>query len=187
MLELSEVLIGCLRGGGKLLACGNGGSAAQAQHLVGELVCRLKDGDRPALAALALTADPVIVTAWSNDVGYEEVFARQVQALGAPGDALLAISTSGQSPNLLRAFEAARRKNMHCLALVGCDGGRLASAADVAVVVPSSDIQRIQETQMLILHLLGEMIERQLTATTSSVEFPVMAEGVVSAGSGGPA
>ena len=172
MLELSEVLIGCLKAGGKLLVCGNGGSAAQAQHMVGELVCRLKDPDRRALPALALTADPVIVTGWSNDVGYEEVFARQVEALGSPGDALLAISTSGRSPNLLRAFEVARKKDMHCLALVGCDGGRLASAADVAVVVPCSDIQRIQEVQLLVLHLLGEMVEQQMAADPRPWNYP---------------
>lgn len=176
MLELSEVLLGTLKGGGKLLVCGNGGSAAQAQHLAGELVGRLKDPSRPALPAIALTADPVIMTAWSNDVGYEEVFARQVEALGAPGDSLLAISTSGRSPNLLRAFEIAQQRGVHRLALVGCDGGKLASEADVAVVVPCSDVQRIQEIQLLILHLLCEVVEEQLARQPLVDLPPVTAE-----------
>ncbi|MCA9973044.1 MAG: glycosyltransferase, partial [Anaerolineales bacterium] len=148
--------------GCKLLVAGNGGSAAEAQHLAAELVGRFDDADRPALPVLALTADTAVLTAWANDVGYADVFARQVQAFGAPGDLLLGISTSGNSPNLVRAFHAARRQGLTCLALLGGDGGDLAALADHALIIPAADTQRIQEAQLLVLHLLCELIELRL-------------------------
>ncbi len=154
------VLLGrCLLQHGKILVAGNGGSAADAQHLASELVGRFKDPDRPGLPVIALTADSAILTAWSNDSGYEQVFARQVEALGRAGDVLIVISTSGRSRNLVQACEAARRQGMRCLALLGREGGDLRAPADVAIVVPSDDTQHIQETHILIIHLLCELVE----------------------------
>jgi D-inositol-3-phosphate glycosyltransferase len=148
--------------GGKLLACGNGGSAAEAQHLTAELVGRFRLADRAALPAISLNSDTAVLTAWANDAGYEQVFARQVEALGRAGDVLVGISTSGRSPNLVRAFEAARRQGMHTLALLGGDGGQCGQLADVAIVVPASDTQRIQEVQLLLIHLLCELVEARV-------------------------
>lgn len=149
----------CFSRGGKLLVCGNGGSAAEAQHLAAELVGRFKLANRPGLPAVALTADTAVLTAWSNDIGYDDVFARQVQALGAPGDLLLAFSTSGQSRNLIQAFKVARRQGLTCLAVLGSGGGDLAQLADKAIIIPADDSQRVQEAQVLVLHLLCELVE----------------------------
>jgi phosphoheptose isomerase len=126
------------------------------------MVGRYKAADRPPLPALALSADTAILTALSNDIGYECVFARQVEALGQPGDVLVGISTSGRSRNLVHAFEAARRRGMTCLALLGGDGGELRGAADLGVVVPSADTQHIQEMHIVAIHVLCELIEQQL-------------------------
>ena len=145
-----------------MLICGNGGSAAETQHLAGELVGRFQLADRAALPAIALTADSAVLTAWSNDFGFEHVFERQVEALGRRGDVLLGISTSGRSQNLLRAFEAARRLGVQTVALLGGDGGDLLPLSDAAVLVPSSETQRIQEVQTLIVHLLCELIEERI-------------------------
>ncbi len=164
IVEAADALSACFRAGGKVLVCGNGGSAAQAQHLAGELVGRFNRPDRPGLPAVALTADSTVLTAWANDVGYDRVFARQVEALGRPGDLVLAISTSGRSPNLLHAFEAARLRGLRCVALLGRDGGALLPRSDLAVVVPSSDTQRIQEVHALVLHLVCELVEERLYA-----------------------
>ena len=164
ILDAADVIGACLADGGKVLVCGNGGSAAQAQHLAAELVGRYKAPGRRALGAIALTADTAILTAWSNDVGYDEVFARQVEALGRRGDVLVGLSTSGRSRNVVRAFEIARALGMRTVALVGGDGGTLASAADVAVTVPSADTQHIQEVQLVVVHLLCELIEARLLA-----------------------
>jgi phosphoheptose isomerase len=148
--------------GGKVLACGNGGSAADAQHLVGELVGRFKYPDRAGLPAIALNADSAVLTAWANDVSYDKVFARQVEALGQPGDVLIGISTSGCSRNVVEAFEAARRNGLRTVALVGGTGGDLLELADVTILVPSSDTPRIQEVQILVLHLICELIDDQI-------------------------
>jgi D-inositol-3-phosphate glycosyltransferase len=152
----------CFTNGGKLLICGNGGSAADAQHFAAELVGRYRLTDRGGLPAIALTADSAILTAWSNDVGYEDVFARQVLALGRAGDVLVGITTSGRSPNVLRAFEAARTLGMTCLVLTGGNGGPAVRLADVALIVPSSDTQRIQEVHSLLIHLLCELVEAHI-------------------------
>jgi D-inositol-3-phosphate glycosyltransferase len=162
ILEAAEMLSACFEAGNKALICGNGGSAAEAQHLSGELVGRFQLPDRQGLPAVALTADSSILTAWSNDCGFEHVFERQVEALGRAGDVLLGISTSGRSENLIRAFEAARRIGVRTLALLGGEGGNLLQLADAAVVVPSSDTQRIQEVQSLIVHLICELIEERI-------------------------
>lgn len=160
--HVAEAVSACFARGNKLLICGNGGSAADAQHFAAELVGRFRCVDRVALPALALTADSAVLTAWSNDVGYEDIFARQVEAYGRPGDLLFAISTSGRSQNLVKAFQTARRRHVQCVALLGKDGGPLRPLADLDVLVPSQDAQRIQEVQMLILHLICELVEDKL-------------------------
>jgi phosphoheptose isomerase len=145
--------------GGKVLICGNGGSAADAQHLAAELVGRFRRDDRAALAALALSTDAAVTSAWSNDRCFDEVFQRQVEALGRPGDVIVGLSTSGRSRNVVRAFRAARGLSMSTVALLGGDGGDLREMSDVAVVVPTSDTQRIQEVHGVVLHALCELIE----------------------------
>ena len=153
--------------GGKLLICGNGGSAADAQHFAAEFVGRYKQPEREALPALALCADSSVLTAWSNDASYEQVFARQVEAFGRGGDVLVGISTSGRSANVVRAFEAARRRGLRTVALLGGDGGELLPLADVAIVVPSRDTQHIQEVHGVVVHLLAELVEEQYVAAYS--------------------
>jgi D-inositol-3-phosphate glycosyltransferase len=170
IVEAAEVLAACLGADGKLLICGNGGSAADAQHLAGEFVGRFRMPARPALPALALTADSAVVTAWANDAGYEDVFARQVEAFGRPGDVLFAISTSGRSPNVVRALEAARRRGLRTLALLGGDGGAAQPLADVAITVPAADTQHVQEVHIVVIHLLCELVEQRLAAGASPVE-----------------
>jgi phosphoheptose isomerase len=145
--------------GRKLLLCGNGGSAADCQHMAAEFVSRLsKVLDRRALPAIALTTDTSFLTAFSNDCGFEGIFERQVEALGNPGDLLIGISTSGNSPNVIRAVEAARKRNMGTIALTG-NGGRLATMADIVIAVPSTDTQYIQEAHLAVEHILCELVE----------------------------
>ena len=148
--------------GGKLLLCGNGGSAADCQHVAAEFVGRLtKEGDRPALPAIALTTDTSFLTAYANDLTFEGVFARQIEALGIAGDVLLAISTSGSSPNVMAAVAAARRKGVAVIALLG-DSGALADSADVAIRVPSRDTQLIQQVHLAVEHLICHLVEQAL-------------------------
>lgn len=149
---------------GKLLVCGNGGSAADAQHFAAEFVGRFKQDDRRGLPAMALCSDSSVLTAWANDCGYEKVFSRQVEAFAQPNDVLVAISTSGKSQNLIEAMEAARAMNVRSIALLGGTGGLIRQLADICLVVPSSDTQQIQEAQMVILHLICELVESR-TAT----------------------
>ncbi|HZP56080.1 MAG TPA: glycosyltransferase [Dehalococcoidia bacterium] len=160
--DASEMLDVCFSRGGKVLICGNGGSAADAQHFAGELVGRFKCSERPGLPALALSADTAVLTAWSNDVGYDDVFARQVQAFGRAGDILIGISTSGRARNVAHAFEMARRRGLQTIAVLGGDGGTVRSMADLAIVVPARDTQRIQEVQILVVHLLCELVEERM-------------------------
>ena len=160
--EFGQVLSETLRRGNKIMVCGNGGSAADAQHFAAELTGRFQLPNRKALPILPLNVDPVLITAWSNDVSYDKVFSRQVEAYGQPGDALIMISTSGKSKNLLEAYRAARRMGITCLGLLGKDGGSLAAMVDRAIVIPGIDTARIQEVHMLILHLACEMIELDL-------------------------
>jgi phosphoheptose isomerase len=148
--------------GRKLLLCGNGGSAADCQHMAAEFVSRLsKDLDRRALPAIALTTDTSFLTAFGNDRGFEGIFERQVEALGNAGDVLIGISTSGNSPNVIRAVGAARKRNIRTIALTG-NGGRLAALADVVIAVPSGDTQYIQETHLAVEHILCELVESVL-------------------------
>jgi phosphoheptose isomerase len=145
--------------GRKLLLCGNGGSAADCQHMAAEFVSRFsKDLDRRALPAIALTTDTSFLTAFGNDYGFEGIFERQVEALGSPGDVLIAISTSGNSPNVIRAVEAARKRSMGTIALTG-NGGRLSAMADVPIAVPSTNTQYIQEAHLTVEHILCELVE----------------------------
>ena len=147
-----------LRNGHKLIACGNGGSACQAQHLVGELVGRYKS-NRAALPALALTADSAVLTCIGNDYSYEDIFARQIRALGQPGDVLVAFSTSGRSANVLRALEACRELQITSIAFLGRDGGAAAPLADCALIIPHTDTARVQEAHLFLMHSLMDLIE----------------------------
>jgi D-sedoheptulose 7-phosphate isomerase len=156
-------LVGAFRAGGKVLICGNGGSAADAQHLATEFVSTLTlDHPRPSIPALALTTDTSLLTAIANDFGVEGVFARQVDALGRLGDVLVAISTSGNSANVLRAAERAHAGGLVVIGLTGHDGGKLAPLSDVAIVVPSTVTAHIQESHLAIEQLLALLVEREL-------------------------
>jgi D-sedoheptulose 7-phosphate isomerase len=157
----AELLLASIKAGGKVLIFGNGGSAADAQHIAAELVNRL-NYDRPPIAAIALTTDTSILTSVGNDSTFNDLFERQLRALGRPGDVALAISTSGNSPNVLRAVDAARELGITTLALTGRDGGKLARAADVSLVVDAQSTQRIQETHITIGHILCELVENAL-------------------------
>jgi D-inositol-3-phosphate glycosyltransferase len=163
-LQATDVISACFARGGKLLLCGNGGSAADAQHFACEFVGRYKIAGRAGLHAIALTADGAFLTAWSNDATYDDVFARQVEAFGRPGDVLLGISTSGRSRNVVHAFEAAARHGLHSVALLGGDGGALRDLADVALIVPSAETQRIQEVHIVLIHILCELVEERVVA-----------------------
>ncbi|MGH7508246.1 MAG: SIS domain-containing protein [Gemmatimonadales bacterium] len=150
-----------LRGGGTLYFCGNGGSAADAQHLAAEYVVRYVSGRRP-LAAVALTTDTSLLTAAGNDLGFDQIFARQVEALCEPEDLLILHSTSGQSPNLIAAAQAARQARVPTVAFLGKGGGALAGLVDEAVVVPSSQISLVQLIHMALQHLIVESVEAEL-------------------------
>jgi D-sedoheptulose 7-phosphate isomerase len=162
--DASQMLIECLLANGKILTCGNGGSAGDAQHFAAELINRF-ERERPALPALALTTDSSTLTAIANDYHYNEVFAKQIRGLGQPGDILLAISTSGNSANILTAITAAHERQMTVLALSGRDGGKLTEllqANDIELRVPAMVTARIQETHLLIIHCLCDLIDEQL-------------------------
>jgi phosphoheptose isomerase len=162
ILAAANLIAETFRAGGKVLLCGNGGSAADCQHVAAEFVSVLSQQfKRPGLPAIALTTDSSFLTAYANDFGYEGIFERQVQALGKPGDALIGISTSGNSANVIRAVEAAQASKMRSVVLTG-HGGQLAELAEVAISVPSSDTQHIQEAHLTIEHLICELVERQL-------------------------
>jgi D-sedoheptulose 7-phosphate isomerase len=148
-----------MQSGRKLLVCGNGGSAADSQHIVAEFVSRLTV-DRPALRAIALTTDTSILTAIGNDYSFDNVFSRQIEALGQPGDVLLAISTSGNSPNCIKALEQARALDLSTIALTGNSGGNMATLADINIIVPSTVTMNIQESQLALEHIFCMLVER---------------------------
>lgn len=150
---VARAIADALRGGGKILVMGNGGSAADAQHIAAELVGRFKI-ERPGLPAIALSTDSSILTAWSNDYSFETVFSRQVEALARPGDIVWGISTSGNSANIVRAFKAARAIGVTTFGLLGRDGGRMAALSDLSVIVPLSETDQIQTAHLLIYHAL---------------------------------
>jgi phosphoheptose isomerase len=163
ILAAADLIAESFRAGGKLLLCGNGGSAADCQHLAAEFTSRLSaDFVRPGLPAIALTTDTSFLTAYGNDFDFDGVFARQVQALGKPGDVLLGISTSGNSTNVIQAAETARGMNIRTIALTGASGGQLKDLADVAICVPSDNTQHIQETHLAIEHIICHLVERAL-------------------------
>ncbi len=163
ILEAANALSSTIERGGKAMFCGNGGSAADSQHLAAELVVRLtSQSNRGALPAIALTTDSSILTACSNDFGYENVFVRQIEALGKKGDILFAISTSGNSPNVIRAVEVAGERDMVTVGMLGSGGGKLAAMTDYPLVIPSSDTQRIQEAHIAVGHIIISLIEKKL-------------------------
>ncbi len=161
--EAARVMLESLDRGGKILVFGNGGSASDAQHFAAELVGRFMR-ERRALPSIALTTDTSILTALANDYAFEKVFARQVEALGRPGDVVLGISTSGESPNVLAGFGAARAGGLAIVALTGRDGGPVGRAADVHINVPSPSTARVQEVHRTLLHAICELIERECHA-----------------------
>jgi D-sedoheptulose 7-phosphate isomerase len=161
LIDVSAAIVESYRGGGRLLAFGNGGSAADAQHLAGELVGRFHH-DRPGLSALALTTDPSVVTAVGNDMGFDHVFARQVEAHGRKGDVAFGISTSGESPNVLLALSKARSQGLLTVGLTGRGGGKVAGLVDHLIDVPHRETPRIQEVHGMVVHLVCQMVEEAL-------------------------
>jgi len=161
LLEVIKLISHTFEAGNKVFFFGNGGSAADAQHFAAEFVNRYIM-DRPPLPAIALTTDTSVLTSISNDIAFNEIFSRQIKALGKEGDVAVGISTSGTSPNVTKAFEIAQEMGMKTVALTGNDGGTVAKIVDIALVVSSSSTPRIQETHILIGHLLCEMVEQQL-------------------------
>ncbi|MGZ0165617.1 MAG: D-sedoheptulose-7-phosphate isomerase [Planctomycetales bacterium] len=163
IVRAAELVYESLKSGNKILACGNGGSAAEVQHFVAELVGRFLT-EREPLAGIALTVDTSVLTAVGNDYGYEEVFSRQVRALGISGDVLLAISTSGRSPNVLKALAAARERGLVTIALVGAESSPELEACDLVITIPDPSTPRIQEMHLVVLHLICELVDNALVA-----------------------
>ena len=161
IVEAAVKVIETYRAGGKVLLAGNGGSAADAQHIATELVGRFKQ-ERRALPAIALTTDTSLLTALANDYGYETVFRRQIEALGSPGDILIALTTSGSSANILEAAAAARSQGLYVIGLTGQTGGSLKNVADLTLMVPSTDTPRIQEAHITIAHIICQLVESEL-------------------------
>ena len=158
-----ELLSSCFRAGGKLLVFGNGGSSADAQHICGELVGRFLR-ERQALPAIALSANQTVLTAWSNDYSFDTVFSRQIEALGSPGDVAWGISTSGNSPNVVKALSTARERGLSTIGLTGSGGGRMAQTCDVLMAVPLVETPRIQEVHLITYHAICEAVENALFA-----------------------
>lgn len=159
--DAARMMIACMQSGGKLIVFGNGGSAADAQHLAAELVGRYRQ-NRKALPAIALTTDSSALTSISNDYGFENVFSRQLEAIGKPGDVVLAISTSGNSPNVMRALALAKKLGIASIGLTGRTGGKLRGAVDVCLAIPSDSTPRIQEAHSLIIHILSGIVENAM-------------------------
>jgi D-sedoheptulose 7-phosphate isomerase len=163
IIKSIDVMVEALRNGKKLLLCGNGGSAADSQHIAAEFMIRLShDLNRPAIPAIALTTDTSNLTAGGNDIGFENVFARNVEGLGNDGDVLIVISTSGNSGNLIKAVEKAKSKNIMVVGFLGGTGGKLKPLVDIPIIIPSSNTQRIQEGHITIAHIICESVERSL-------------------------
>ena len=159
--QAAEICIQSIQTGHKVLLLGNGGSAADAQHIAAEMVGRY-GFDRPSLPSLALTTDTSALTAIGNDYGYDQVFSRQIEGMGQDGDLFIGISTSGNSVNIVKAFESAKNKNITTVALVGRDGGEMAKKADISIIVPSNSTPRIQESHILIGHIICDIIEKEI-------------------------
>jgi len=163
IFKVAKLCVDVYKNSKKTILAGNGGSAADAQHIAAELVGRY-GFDRPSLPSLALTTDTSNLTAIGNDYGYDFVFSRQLEGMGQDGDVFIGISTSGNSQNIINAFESAKKKNITTVALVGKDGGQMAKMADIALIVPSNETPRIQESHILIGHILCDIIEKEIFA-----------------------
>ncbi|MCX7876801.1 MAG: D-sedoheptulose 7-phosphate isomerase [Melioribacteraceae bacterium] len=163
ILKAVEALVNSFKSKNKLLLCGNGGSAADCQHIATEFVIRLSHNlQRPALPAIALTTDTSNLTAGGNDIGFENVFARSIEGLGNEGDVLFAISTSGNSKNIIKAVEKAKEKNIYTIGFLGGSGGELKSLVHLPIIIPSSNVQRIQEGHITVAHIICELVEDEL-------------------------
>lgn len=160
--KAAEILINCTKNGGKILWCGNGGSAGDAQHLAAELMGGMTDHDRMPISSIALTTDTSFLTAWSNDTDFESIFSRQIQGIGDEGDVLVGISTSGNSKNVINAIKQAKYKNLKTISLTGEKGGSLNGIADITLKVPSNNTQRIQESHIMIGQILCSLIETSM-------------------------
>jgi len=161
IIEICNLIINSYKNNGKLLVCGNGGSAADAQHMAGEFINRFLI-ERAPLPCLALTTDTSVITSISNDFGFEDIFSKQVEALGKKGDILIGISTSGNSKNIIKAIEIAKKKQISTVCLLGNDGGILSKLCDYPLIVNSTSTPRIQETHILIIHIICEIVEKSL-------------------------
>jgi D-sedoheptulose 7-phosphate isomerase len=161
IIKVANLLIECLEHGGTIFWCGNGGSASDSQHLAGELVGRFV-GDRKPLKSIALTADSAVMTCIVNDYGYKHIFSRQIEALGNEGDILIGISTSGNSENVIHAFEVAKRKGIRIIGLLGKGGGKSSRLVNQSIIIPSKSTARVQEMHILIGHILCDLIEEGL-------------------------
>lgn len=161
IMAVTEEILTCYNKGNKLLICGNGGSAADAQHFVGELMGKFKM-ERTPLPCIALTTNSSLITAWSNDFSFDTVFERQIEALGDKDDVLISITTSGNSENIIRGIQKAKELGMRTASLLGKDGGKTRSMSDIEVIVPSDNTPRIQEAHILIIHIICELVEEQI-------------------------
>ena len=162
IVRASEIMLESIRNGNKILWCGNGGSAADAQHMAAELMGGLRSHKRKPIASIALTTDTSFITAWANDTSYDHIFSRQIEGVGSSGDILIAISTSGNSKNVLNAIETAKETGIQSIILTGGSKGKMKNKGDVLISVPSDDTQRIQECHLLIEHILCENIEHNI-------------------------
>ena len=168
IVEAAQVIINAYKAGKKVLLIGNGGSAADAQHIAGELIGRLKI-ERDAMPAIALTTNPSVLTALANDHGYDTVFSRQIEALASAGDVLIAITTSGTSPNVVAAIKTAKSRGITVIALTGSSGGKLNNLADLTIMVPSDNTQRIQEAHITVGHIICHLVEKELFGEASGI------------------
>lgn len=162
ILKAVDAMVNAFNNNRKILLCGNGGSAADAQHIATELVIRMNKAKRKALPAIALTTDTSMLTAGGNDIGFENIFARQIEALGSAGDVLIAITTSGNSENVKRAIQQAKRQGLTVIGFLGKDGGASKNLVDIPIIVPSNDTQRIQEGHITVAHILCGIIENEM-------------------------
>jgi D-sedoheptulose 7-phosphate isomerase len=163
IISAADLIANTYKNGKKLLLCGNGGSAADCQHIATEFMIRLSHNiERPALAAIALTTDSSNLTAGGNDIGFENIFARNIQGLGTDGDVLIAISTSGNSLNIIKAVEMAESKKIKTIGFLGGSGGKLKSLVSLPIIIPSKNVQRIQEGHITIAHIICEIVEYEL-------------------------
>lgn len=163
IMKIGDVFVQCIKNGNKLLFCGNGGSAADCQHLATEFMIRLShDVKRPAIGAIALTTDSSNITAGGNDIGFDNIFARNVEGIGNKGDILIGISTSGNSENIIRAIKKAKEKGMITIGLLGKTGGKMKNECDYSICIPSENVQRIQESHITVGHILCEITEREI-------------------------